>query len=393
MTDLEVKAFIEKCITRVSERLPAKGLLMDPFLQSDYECESVGRSLRSGTHLSGKYALHINFQMKDLLCLPSDVSNAEDNHDNQAVGKSAEDNFVETSREFKVEGQRRDINTIFLKLRIADSSGLLSVCLFFSKRVSICFFIGSDVRLHVGHIRNIHFPFDIGADTSISVAGEMVEELELTDQDVSTIANMIDSEIQYHIPSWVSSETPISSSCQDSGYTSETRPEASPMANDSIASPSSLALEILPSGRKYWSDSPKAVGGNSPSRHGTSNLSYEGDANAEEGSSTANSAEKECDGTADSPFGGSSITSGYSEETGGKSSQEEISGSLKDSEMEYINKIATELESLLVSQREELDELQRKHKLAISDLLKDLSQEMCQKVLNMCNLHIPDGEM
>ncbi|KAK7275092.1 hypothetical protein RIF29_16199 [Crotalaria pallida] len=34
-----------------------------------------------------------------------------------------------------------------------------------------------------GYIRNIHFPFDIAADTSTSVASEMVEELELTDQD------------------------------------------------------------------------------------------------------------------------------------------------------------------------------------------------------------------
>ena len=37
----------------------------------------------------------------------------------------------------------------------------------------------------------------------------MVEELELTDQDVTTIAGMIDSEIRYHIPSWNFSETPV----------------------------------------------------------------------------------------------------------------------------------------------------------------------------------------
>lgn len=58
----------------------------------------------------------------------------------------------------------------------------------------------------------------------------MVEQLELTDQDVSAIANMIDSEIQYHIPSWNPSETPVS------------RHEASPMANDSVTSTGSLAL-------------------------------------------------------------------------------------------------------------------------------------------------------
>nr|KYP69642.1 putative serine/threonine-protein kinase WNK3 [Cajanus cajan] len=273
VADLEVRAFIEKCIAHVSERLSAKDLLMHPFLQSDND-ESVGRSLRSHAHHSGN------------------------NWHNQVTGENAEDNLAETR--FTVEG----------------------------------------------HIRNIHFPFDIEADTSTAVASEMVEELELTDQDVTTIASMIDSEIQYHIPSWNASETPVDGFCLDSCCTPETRALASPMAHDSAASPSSLALEILPSGRKYWSDSPKALGANSPSRNIASFLSHEVDANADKGSSP-----------------------------------------------EYINQIATNLENLLVKQKMELDELKRKHKLAVSDLLKELSPEMCQKVLNICNLQMPDGEM
>ncbi|XP_027353771.1 probable serine/threonine-protein kinase WNK3 isoform X3 [Abrus precatorius] len=345
VTNLDVRAFIEKCIAHVSERLSAKDLLMDPFLQSDHD--------RNSYH-------------------------------NQAIGQNAEDNSAETCREFTVEGQRRDINTIFLKLRIADSTG---------------------------HIRNIHFPFDIGADTAISVASEMVEELELTDQDVTAIAKMIDSEIQYHIPSWNPNETPVDSFGQDSGCTSETRPEAPPVPNDSITSSGNLALEVLPSGRKYWSDSPKGVGGNSPSRPGPSNLSFEVDANAEEGNLTENGAisaeldphdqicagdcsdEKECDGTVDSPCSEKSITSEYLGATHEKSSREEISGSLKDSEIKCISQIASKLEGLLVKQREELDELKRKHKLAVSDILKELPPEMCQKVLSICNLLMPEGEM
>jgi WNK lysine deficient protein kinase len=63
-------------------------------------------------------------------CLPSNVSNAGNNFDNQSIGKSANDNSAETGREFTVEGQRRDVNTIFLKLRIADSSGILLVYFF-----------------------------------------------------------------------------------------------------------------------------------------------------------------------------------------------------------------------------------------------------------------------
>lgn len=268
--------------------------------------------------------------------------------------------------------------------------------------MSIFFFIGSDVHFHVGHIRNIHFPFDIEADTSTSVASEMVEELELTDQDVTTIARMIDSEIRFHIPSWNVSELPVDSYSQDSGYTSESRPEASPMKHDSVTSPGSLALEILPSGRKFWSDSPKGVGGNSPYRAGSSNFCSAADANAEDGSLAANgdisaddrvgdcSDEKECDEIVDSPSSEKNIKSGATSE---KSAVNVISASVKDSEAEYINLIAKKLENLLVKQREELDELKRKHKLAVSDLLKELSPEISQKVLNICNLQMPGGEV
>ncbi|GAU29908.1 hypothetical protein TSUD_148160 [Trifolium subterraneum] len=323
VNDPDVKAFIEKCTAHVSERLPAKALLMDPFLQSNWDGESVGLSSLSGNQDSGN------------------------NFDNQSIEKGAKDNFVETSREFTVEGQRRDVNTIFLKLRIADSSG---------------------------HIRNIHFPFDIGADTSFSVASEMVEELELTDQDVSTIAMTIDSEIRYHIPSWSPSETPDNNYYQTSCQTPETMVVASPMGNES---PASLALEILPSGRKYWSDSPRAFGASSPSLlHGASNLSYE----------------VECDGTADSPFN-KCITSEYFEATGGKSSQEKMPVNLKDFETEDLNKIATKLETMLTMQREELDELKRKHKLAVSDFLNEFSPEFSLQVLNICNMQMPDDEM
>jgi WNK lysine deficient protein kinase len=67
VNDPEVKAFIEKCTAHVSERLPAKALLMDPFLQSDWDGESVGRSSRSRNQHSGKYTLYIKYQIKNLI--------------------------------------------------------------------------------------------------------------------------------------------------------------------------------------------------------------------------------------------------------------------------------------------------------------------------------------
>lgn len=61
MTDPEVKAFIEKCIANVSERLPAKDLLMDSFLHLNGDSESIGRCLWPKIRHPGKYSWHINF--------------------------------------------------------------------------------------------------------------------------------------------------------------------------------------------------------------------------------------------------------------------------------------------------------------------------------------------
>lgn len=56
--------------------------------------------------------------------------------------------------------------------------------------------------LFVGRIRNIYFPFDIQTDTALSVATEMISELDITDQDVTKIAEIIDSEIASLVPEW-----------------------------------------------------------------------------------------------------------------------------------------------------------------------------------------------
>lgn len=60
-----------------------------------------------------------------------------------------------------------------------------------------CFCIG-----FVGRFRNIYFSFDIETDTALSVATEMVAELDITDQDVTQIAEMIDGEIASLVPDW-----------------------------------------------------------------------------------------------------------------------------------------------------------------------------------------------
>lgn len=87
----------------------------------------------------------------------------------------------------------------------------------------------------------------------------MVQELDLTDQDISAIAEMIESEIRSCFPDWELTDHEVNEVDFDS--TSDSRYESpSPSTNKSGASPGSLSLEHLPSGRKYWSDAPKSGG-------------------------------------------------------------------------------------------------------------------------------------
>ncbi|XP_040988025.1 probable serine/threonine-protein kinase WNK3 [Juglans microcarpa x Juglans regia] len=374
--DPAVRAFIQKCIANVSERLSAKELLMDPFLQSDEDNESIGRSLRHKTHHS------------------------EGNHGQSDIVSDGKDSAVETSRDFTVQGQRKDVNTIFLKLRIADSSG---------------------------HYRNIHFPFDIEADTAIAVASEMVEELDLTDQDVSAIAEMIDSEIRSHIPDW----TPRELSGDSSGgevaspdiCTSEAKDDASSLMNEPTPSSSGFALERLPSGRKYWSDSPKAPSETSPVQCGPSNLSLLVDSVSAGGSLTGdnenspdlnedrdhpnfgalleqpeddcvsddeddNSEEKEANLLVDLQLGKQNGADPDSHSSNGGYPFEE-----NYFESAAVKIIAGRLENLLKQQQREVNELKGQHELATSNLMEGFPPEIYQKVLNMCKQKISKNEM
>ena len=55
---------------------------------------------------------------------------------------------------------------------------------------------------HAGLVRSIHFPFDIDYDTALSLATEMVGELDITDHEVTHIADMIDGEVGALVPDW-----------------------------------------------------------------------------------------------------------------------------------------------------------------------------------------------
>ncbi|KAM1195468.1 hypothetical protein ACFX13_022467 [Malus domestica] len=144
--DPEVQRFVEKCLVTVSRRLSARELLRDPFLQVD----EYGYDLRP-----------IEYQ-GDILSEIDLLACQEDEH----LGDV----------DLTIKGRRREDDGIFLRLRIADNEG---------------------------RIRNIYFPFDTENDTAFSVAREMVSELDITYQDVTKIAEMIDGEIASLVPEWI----------------------------------------------------------------------------------------------------------------------------------------------------------------------------------------------
>lgn len=186
--DPEVRQFVEKCLATASRRLPARELLKDPFLQiDDYGCDSVliecqgdeinplVRQLPYEPHYDPNsfingYSDHQSYDMEN--GWDSDDDRIEDHGIDIFTGH--EDDPL-MNMDITIKGKIRNDDEIFLRLRIADKEG---------------------------RVRNIYFPFDIETDTALSVATEMVAELDLTDQDVTKIAEMIDGEISSLVPEW-----------------------------------------------------------------------------------------------------------------------------------------------------------------------------------------------
>eukprot|EP00262_Sarcandra_glabra_P001433 TRINITY_DN11525_c0_g2_i1.p1 TRINITY_DN11525_c0_g2~~TRINITY_DN11525_c0_g2_i1.p1 ORF type:complete len:593 (-),score=100.36 TRINITY_DN11525_c0_g2_i1:216-1973(-) len=190
VTDPEVRQFVEKCLATVSRRLPARELLKDPFLQindcgSDVRLVECSRDVDDiGPHLRQPHFDPHHSHGYLVNGVPNDLwHETENGWDYDLVEiephgielfASHEDELY-TNVDITIKGKRRDDDSIFLRLRIADKEG---------------------------RIRNIYFPFDMETDTALSVATEMVAELDITDQDVTKIADMIDGEISSLVPEW-----------------------------------------------------------------------------------------------------------------------------------------------------------------------------------------------
>ncbi|XP_019058686.1 PREDICTED: serine/threonine-protein kinase WNK8-like isoform X1 [Tarenaya hassleriana] len=167
LDDCQVKQLIEKCLLPAPLRPTALELLKDPFLATDGAKDSAYTASSNGMSKPVKPPQPDH--------LPMDV----DHNDNKSASvcsslisnheypwlQTLELQRVAENKEFRLRGERTDDVTASMTLRIADLSG---------------------------QARIVHFAFYLNSDTATAIAEEMVEQLDLSGQEVIVIAEMID---------------------------------------------------------------------------------------------------------------------------------------------------------------------------------------------------------
>ncbi|KAL5551535.1 hypothetical protein UlMin_001711 [Ulmus minor] len=187
--DPQVKQFIEKCLVPASMRLSAVELLKDPFLATDSLKDRVSKPLRVlsftpevvNSPQPGSRPIEIDSNCKKLSV--DSVVKCIDETSILELSRYTEDN------EFFLRAEKEDDDAISLSLRIANCHGRPS---------------------------NINFSFYLKTDTAFSIAGEMVEQLDLLREDVAVIAEMIDNLIMKLVPNWEASYESLSSAATSS---------------------------------------------------------------------------------------------------------------------------------------------------------------------------------
>ncbi|KAJ0976516.1 hypothetical protein J5N97_011990 [Dioscorea zingiberensis] len=172
--DLEVKAFIEKCLVPAAQRLPAKELLKDPFLQLNEKPE-VKPSL-----------LHTTDKKDEQQIVHPVVNESEPTVINIIKGATKDGSHLVTLEmlrrreglECRLTGEWKEDDSVSLLLRRQEWGG--------------------DA---VG-VKNIHFPFLLDKDSALSVAVEMVEQLQMPESDIRFIAELIDTLLINLVPGW-----------------------------------------------------------------------------------------------------------------------------------------------------------------------------------------------
>lgn len=126
MSDPLIKQFIEKCLVPASERLSAKELFKDSFLQVVNPKEPIrdplqlpNQSLKAINLLkSGPLSMDIDSDYKQL-----SLSTCTGSHNGSPPCPVLEFERTNKNNQFRLKGKKNDDNTVSLTLRIADSSG------------------------------------------------------------------------------------------------------------------------------------------------------------------------------------------------------------------------------------------------------------------------------
>ncbi|KAG7019083.1 putative serine/threonine-protein kinase WNK4 [Cucurbita argyrosperma subsp. argyrosperma] len=174
VSDPQTKEFINKCLVPVQDRLSAKELLKDSFLQVENPKESTHDLLQLPNHVPKSINLPKSEPIDIDLKQHSMTTSAESNS-GSPLFPDMEFQTMNKNNEFRLRGNKTDDNSVVLTLRIADSNG---------------------------RVRNIHFTFYLDSDTALSVAAEMAEQLELENHDVDFVAELIDLLITKLVPGW-----------------------------------------------------------------------------------------------------------------------------------------------------------------------------------------------
>ncbi|KAJ3706631.1 hypothetical protein LUZ61_010336 [Rhynchospora tenuis] len=178
ITNLQVRQFIEQCLVPASERKSAKELLRDPFLHCNNLHEMKPNKfltpLPPPKSLSGISAEEILLDLEaecrsDPIFEYFEANNAMVKHPYLELIR------INDGNEFLLQGGREDENTIQFHL---------------------------DIRGSYGPPKTVDFMFYLDSDTSLRVADEMVEQLELPDYDVLFISEFIDYHIMCLVPDW-----------------------------------------------------------------------------------------------------------------------------------------------------------------------------------------------
>lgn len=133
--DPQVKAFIGKCLVAASERLSARDLLKDSFLQVENLKDSVDNQTQLPKQSPGSLSLSKPLTHPMDMDFESNQSTYTDSSYGSPSIPGLEFQRCHQNNEFKLMGKKNDDNSISLTLRIRDPAGkVVYIC------ISICCF-------------------------------------------------------------------------------------------------------------------------------------------------------------------------------------------------------------------------------------------------------------